>query len=230
MAVQGVKMANSELFEILLLAMIAGVILFRLYTVLGRRTGNEPPPRQEPYRVPNAPEKAIATDNVVALPAPRASLPADPVAQGLADIKQADRAFDTDHFISGARQAYEMILTAFSANDPATLKPLLSDEVYAAFDSVIRERELKNETVTFTFVGFKDSKVTVAALKGKMADITIAFTSQFISGTTDASGAIVAGDPKSVREVTDVWSFERNVRASDPNWKLVATSGGEPHS
>ncbi|HEY2035122.1 MAG TPA: Tim44/TimA family putative adaptor protein [Rhizomicrobium sp.] len=220
-------MANSQLLEILLLAMVAGVILFRLYTVLGRRTGHEPPP--EPYRVGPPSEQAADKPAIAALPAPRtADTPTDPIARGLMEIKLSDRSFDQEHFLSGARHAYELILTAFSSNDRAALKPLLSNEVYAAFDSVMRGREERKEKVSFTFVGFKDSKIVEATLNGKMADIAVAFTAQFISATTDANDAVVDGDPKSVREVTDIWAFERNVRASDPNWTLVHTSGAEP--
>jgi predicted lipid-binding transport protein (Tim44 family) len=223
-------MANSDLFEILILATIAVVILFRLYSVLGRRTGNERPPSQDRFQL-SPPAGKVAADNVVPLPLPRSTdAPLDPVARGLADIRQADRNFDADHFVAGARHAYELIVTAFAANDRAVLKPLLSAEVYGAFDGVMRARESHNEKVTFTFVGFKDSKIAEAMLKGKMADVTVSFVAQFISATTDANGAVVDGDPKSVREVTDVWSFEHNVRASDPNWMLVATSGGEPHA
>jgi predicted lipid-binding transport protein (Tim44 family) len=219
-------MANSQLLEILLLAMVAGVILFRLYTVLGRRTGHEPPP--EPYRV-GPPAEQAADKPAIALPAPRgADMPADPLARGLMEIKLADRGFDQEHFLSGARHAYEMILTAFSNNDRVALKPLLNDEVYSAFDAAMRGREERSEKVHFTFVGFKDVKIVGATLKGRIADITIAFTSQFITSTTDASGAVIEGDPKSVQEVTDIWAFERNVRASDPNWTLVHTSGEEP--
>jgi predicted lipid-binding transport protein (Tim44 family) len=226
-------MANSELFEILLLAMVAGVILFRLYTVLGRRTGHEPPPQQGPYRLGAPSDAAPATgDNVVALPvraqSATAAKPADPLARGLADIQSTDRTFEIEHFLAGARHAYELIVTAFAAGDRAALKPLLSDEVYAAFDAVIRGREERKEKVNFTFVGFKDVKVVHAALKNRIADVTVSFSSQFISATLDANEAVVEGDPKSVREVTDIWSFERNVRASDPNWTLVATSGDEP--
>ncbi|HSM95692.1 MAG TPA: Tim44/TimA family putative adaptor protein [Rhizomicrobium sp.] len=220
-------MANSQLLEILLLAMVAGVILFRLYTVLGRRTGHEP--RQEPSRVSAPAEQAADKPAIGALPAARtADLPADPVARGLMEIKLADRSFDQEHFLTGARHAYELILTAFSANDRAALKPLLSDEVYAAFDAAMRGREERKEKVSFTFVGFKDSKIVEATLNGKTADIAVAFTAQFISATTDANDAVVDGDPKSVREVTDIWAFARNVRASDPNWTLVHTSGAEP--
>jgi predicted lipid-binding transport protein (Tim44 family) len=220
-------MANSQLIEILLLAMVAGVILFRLYTVLGRRTGHEPPP--EPYRVSGPAEQSADKPAIAALPAPRgADLPADPIARGLMEIKLADRSFDQEHFLAGARHAYELILTAFSANDRVTLKPLLSDEVYAAFDAAMHGRENRKEKVTFTFVGFKDSKIVEASLRGKTADIAVAITAQFISATTDANDAVIEGDPKSVREVTDIWAFERNVRASDPNWTLVHTSGAEP--
>jgi predicted lipid-binding transport protein (Tim44 family) len=220
-------MANSQLLEILLLAMVAGVILFRLYTVLGRRTGHEP--RQEPYRVAAPADPAADKPAIAALPAPRtADLPADPIARGLMEIKLSDRNFDQEHFLSGARHAYELILTAFSANDRVTLKPLLSDEVYAAFDAAMRGREERKEKVSFTFVGFKDSKIVEATLAGKMADIAVAFTAQFISATMDANDAVIEGDPKSVREVTDIWAFARNVRAGDPNWTLVHTSGAEP--
>jgi predicted lipid-binding transport protein (Tim44 family) len=219
-------MANSQLLEILLLAMVAGVILFRLYTVLGRRTGHEPPP--EAYRV-GPPADQTADKPAIALPAPRgADMPADPLARGLMEIKLADRSFDQEHFLSGARHAYELILTAFSNNDRVALKPLLNDEVYGAFDAAMRGREARGEKVNFTFVGFKDVKIVQATLKNRLADVTIAFTSQFITSTVDTSGAVVEGDPKSVQEVTDIWAFERNVRASDPNWMLVHTSGEEP--
>jgi len=224
-------MPNSQFLDILLFAVVAGVILFRLYTVLGRRTGNERPP-QESYRLSGA-DAAPPKDNVVPLPvAARAGQTADkladPVARGRLDIKLADRGFETDHFVAGARSAYEMIVTAFARGDRAQLKPLLSDEVFAAFSQVITGREQRKETVAFTFVGFKDVKIVHAGMKGRTAEITLAFGSQFISQTTNASEAVIEGDSKSVRDVTDVWTFSRDTRARDPNWTLVATSGDLP--
>jgi len=224
-------MPNSQLLEIAFLAVIAGVILFRLYTVLGRRTGHERPP-QEDYRfqpTPDAPQPA-ADDAARIVPrrAEIADTANDPVSRGIAAIKLADRSFESERFLSGARQAYEIIVTAFAKGDRATLKPLLSDEVYHAFDQSIAARESAKETVAFTFVGFKDVKITEASLNNRIADVTVAFGAQFLSATTSETGVLVEGDPKTVREVTDVWSFTRDTRARDPNWTLVSTSGDMP--
>jgi predicted lipid-binding transport protein (Tim44 family) len=222
--------ASFELVDILLIAMVAAFVLFRLYTVLGRRTGHERPPQDPFRRIPGAPQPA--EDTVGASPklgrAATADRPSDPVASGLFDIELADKTFDKARFLSGARAAYEMIVTAFAANDRMTLRPLLNDEVYAAFDSVIRGREQRTEKVSLTLVGFREVKIIAAALRGRMAEITLAFGAQLISATTNAEGTVIDGDAKSVRDVTDVWTFARDVRVHDPNWALVATSG-EPH-
>ena len=223
-------MLNSQLLFILLIAMVAGVILFRLYSVLGRRTGHERPP-QERYglkRTQNGNNNG--GNNVVALPdrtarAETLDKPGDPLARGLLDIKLADRSFENDHFLDGAKQAYEMVVTAFAKADRATLHSLLSDEVFAAFDGVIRDREAKKETVEFTFIGFRAASISHAALKRRTAEITVNFAAQYISATKDAEDQVVDGDPKAVRAVNDVWTFTRDVRSSDPNWTIVATHG-----
>ena len=225
-------MPDPQFLGIFLIALVAGIILFRLYSVLGRRTGHEPPP-QERYRMGGT-APADAPPTVTALPAstrpeqPVAARPTDPVARGLLDIKLADRTFEPDHFVQGARSAYETIVTAFARGDRTALKPLLSDEVYAAFDQVITARTGRGEAVDFTFVGFKDAKVVHALLKGRTAEVTVAFGAQFISATKDKAGAVIEGDDKTVRDVTDVWTYARDTRARDPNWTLIATSGDLP--
>jgi predicted lipid-binding transport protein (Tim44 family) len=213
-------MADSQLLAIFLIATVAGVILFRLYAVLGRRTGHErPPPENLGFSNGDVPE---ARARLAAVASER---PTDPLAASLLDIQLSDRVFDKDKFLSGARTAYEMVVTAYAAGDRIALRPLLSDEVYAAFDTAIKGREERGEKIAFTFVGFKEVKFVAAALKGRMAEITLAFAAQFVSATSDAKGAPIDGDAKSVRDVTDVWTFARDVSAGDPNWLLVATSG-----
>lgn len=225
-------MLNSQLLDILLIATVAGFILFRLYSVLGRRTGHERPPQERFRLTGRTAQKSAGNDNVVALPdrAARAETlddPAHPLARGLTDIKLADRNFETEAFLDGARQAYETVVTAFAAGDRATLRPLLNDEVYAAFDGVIREREGRKEKVDFTFVGIREAKVAEAALKRRMAEVTVNFSAQYISVTRNAAGTVVEGDAKTVHTVNDVWTFTRDVKSSDPNWTVVATHGDE---
>jgi len=222
-------MANTQLLVIVAAAMVAGVILFRLYTILGRRTGNERERLSRFDRTAND-----TADSVVALPDRNrlrgdtaAAKPLDDVEQALVDIKLADRTFETDHFVSGAKKAHELIVTAYAKGDRETLRPLLNDEVFDAFDHAIKDRQSRGETVKFTLVGYKDAKVSHASLKGRMAEITVSFAVQFISSTSNAGGAVIEGDPAAVRDVTDIWTFSRDLRGSDPNWTLVATSGGE---
>ncbi len=221
-------MANAQLLVIVAVAMVAGIILFRLYTVLGRRTGNEREPRERLSRIGGTQEQR---DNVVALPGLRSdgsqTKPLDETQQALVDIKLADRHFDTDHFIAGAKKAHELIVTAYAKGDREELRPLLNDEVYGAFESAINDRESRKEQVRFTLVGYKDAKITHASLKNRVAEVSVTFSVQFISSTVNADGTVIDGDPSAVRDVTDVWTFSRDTRSSDPNWVLVATSGGE---
>lgn len=217
-------MADSQLLTIVIIAAIAGVILFRLYTVLGRRTGQERPPSEEWNKVLEPREAENRVGEAPRLAHPVADRPSDPVASGLFDIGLADRAFDKEQFLKGARAAYEMILTAFAAGDRATLKPLLSSDVADAFESAIKQREVAGHKANLTLVGFSDVKIIAASLKNSTAEITLAFGARLLSFTTSADGEVVDGDAKAVKEITDVWTFSRDVRAHDPNWVLVATS------
>lgn len=229
----------------LIFLVLAVVIFLRLRSVLGRRTGTERPPF-DPFGAPDrerpAPRRQ-AEDNVVSLPgASEAPAPAtaggaatlDTVApQGsalndaLRQILSADRSFEPQSFLQGARMAYEMIVTAFAAGDRKTLKGLLSREVYDGFVSAISDRESRGETIESTFVGIERADIVEAAMKGSTAQITVKFRSELISATRDRDGAIVDGDPNAVSDVTDVWTFARDTTSRDPNWRLVATESVE---
>ena len=145
------------------------------------------------------------------------------VAKKLQTIAQADRSFDPKHFLAGARAAYEMIVTAFAEGDRKSLKQLLSREVFDSFSAAIAEREKNGETVEFKFVGISSSDVIDAEIVGKMANITIKFVSDLITATKDRSGAIIDGNSSQIRDVTDIWTFARELASRDPNWRLVAT-------
>jgi len=221
-------MADTQVLTIVILAAVAGVVLFRLYTVLGRRTGNERPPADN-FNLRNGtvltPREAENTAGGAAkLSHASPDRPSDPVASGLFDIGMADRSFDKEKFLLGAKAAYETILMAYAAGDRASLKPLLAPDVFEAFEAVIKRRELTGEKANLTLVGFSEVKIIAAALKNSIAEVTLAFGARLLSFTADKDGKVIEGDPKALQEVTDVWSFTRDVRARDPNWLLVATS------
>jgi predicted lipid-binding transport protein (Tim44 family) len=195
-------MPDSQLIGILIAAMVAGAVLFRLYTVLGRRTGHEPQPDNRP--LPSSPMRDVRTPA-----APEILPPEGACARGLLDIELADPTFDRDHFLKGARTAYEVIQKAYADADRLALRPLLSDEVYAAFEKEITARPGAQPRLT----GVSDARIVAAELSGKVADITVAFRASF----TGPDGA--------AHEVADHWSFSRTIGAPDPNWVLVATAG-----
>ena len=233
-----------DIYTIIFLA-LAVFIFLRLRSVLGQRTGRERPP-YDPYSARDA-VRPSTNDNVVALPgrggaeAPSKPIetaePAErwkglaevgsPVAVGLDAIVREDPSFDAKHFVEGARSAYEMIVTAYAEGDRRNLKNLLSKDVYDGFDAAIREREIKGETSETRFVSIDKSEITGADQRGRSAQITVRFVSQLVSLTRDRNGAVIEGSPDKVTDVTDVWTFARDVSSRDPNWKLVATEAGQ---
>jgi predicted lipid-binding transport protein (Tim44 family) len=239
----------SEAFDIytLLFLVLAVVIFIRLRNVLGRRTGNERPPF-DPYSAQETkrPSPAEASDPVVALPRGRGrpapigetSVPSaediearlgrhapkdSPLGQSLTALMRADPSFDPGHFLDGAKIAYEAIVMAFAEGDRATLKDLLANEVYEGFTRAIAERESRGEKVQSSLVGIDKADIVEAEVKNRTAYVTVKFVSELISVTRDAEGEVVEGDPKKVREVTDIWTFCRDITSKNPNWKLVAT-------
>ncbi len=231
-----------DIYTIIFLA-LAVFIFLRLRSVLGQRTGRERPP-YDPYSARDAVRPAPG-DKVVVLPgrtpdaSQKAAEPVEPVdrwkgvaesgsvlAGGLDAIAHTDPNFDAKSFLGGARAAYEMIVSAYAAGDRRQLRGLLEREVYDGFESAIVERESRGETVETRFVSIDRADIIGAELRGSSAQVTVRFVSQLISVTHDRSGAVTDGAPDKVTEVTDVWTFSRDISSRDPNWKLVSTEAG----
>ncbi|MCV0394652.1 MAG: Tim44/TimA family putative adaptor protein [Rhizobiaceae bacterium] len=223
--------------------LVAAVVIFmQLRNVLGRRTGNERPP-YDPYsagreRGPREAANGQANENVVALPRRKGQpsrdeanyaaideyvKPDKPLNAGLRAIRDADSTFDPKTFVEGAKMAYEMIVMAYADGDRKTLKNLLSREVYEGFVAEIGKREKRDEKIQSSFVGIEKAEIVAAEMKGSEAHLTLRIVSELISATRNASGEVIDGDPETVVPVTDVWTFARDTRSRDPNWKLVAT-------
>ena len=212
-------------------ALVALFVAFKLRSVLGtrneeRRPGGLVAPLR---RAPGPTSPAVA-----ATPAPPPALPAaggdkwKTVAaadawSGLDAIAAADRTFDAQAFLSGARTAYEMVVHAYAAGDVATLQSLMAREAFANFDAAIRARAAESQTMTTTVVSIDDAAIAAAQLDGSTALISVRFTSKLASVTRDSAGAVVDGSPTEVADHLDLWTFMRDVRSRDPNWRLTAT-------
>ena len=217
-----------DIYTIIFLA-LAVFIFLRLRNVLGQRTGNERPPYDRAAR--NVVQGA-QDNNVVPMPgavidqaplAPTADVapptdrwkglaePGTPLAQGLDAIAAQDSSFDPRHFLSGARSAYEMIVLAFANGDRRALKDLLSSEVYDSFEAVIRDREKHEQKTETRFVSIDKAELVGAESRDRAAQLTVRFVSQMISVTRDKAGTIVDGNPDKVTDITDVWTFARDI-------------------
>ncbi len=212
--------------DLILFGMIAAFLVLRLRNILGRRTGFERP--QQPVQAP--PARPAAAPGPMAdgpaesvAPAAQRSVPAaeSDLGRTLAQMKAIDHSFDAAGFLNGGEQAFRMIVTAFAAGNRATLKALLSDDTFLAFDQAITARETAGHTQVGEIRSIQSMTIEEAALRGTTGVITTRIVSDQISFTRDAKGLDVAGT-EAVMEITDLWTFERDLAAQDPTWRLVA--------
>ena len=220
--------------DLILFAMIAAFLVFRLRSVLGRRTGHERPP---PDPLTQRPEDPKPQDNVVDLhdragaeeqaaeqaEALAAENSDDPLVAGIAQIRADDASFAPDSFCEGAKSAFEMVVQSFAEGNLDMLRSLLNDEVYENFSVAVKQRQDVEEELETTVIGIKSADILEARIEGRMAFVTVKFLSEQVNVTRDRDGEVVDGDPTHVSEVTDIWTFARNTKARDPNWTLVET-------
>lgn len=227
----------------LIAIVVAVFVLFRMRSVLGSRTGNERPPIDRSRSTPT--EKAAQNDDTVVPLRPRAAQPDldderrarkleaeieqashgdEGLANGLKAVAAADPTFTPKSFLEGAKAAYEMIVTAYAEGDRQTLKNLLDKDIFESFQRAIADREAAGQKVDFTFVGLPRVDITEADYDKKHVSVTVRFQAEVVSATRDADGNLVEGNADQVQVIADEWTFARNPKSRDPNWKVIATS------
>lgn len=202
-----------QVLELIIFAGLAAIVLYQLYSVLGRRVGRQP--EDTP---------AAATRPGPAAPLDRPSDYADEgvALTGLAAVRAADPAFDLSRFLSGAKSAYEMVVRAFAAGDRATLKNLLSPEVMSSFDAAIAQREAEGRTEKVEFLQSPRADMERADVTGDKAQVVVRFLAEFRSRSKGPEGEAVDD-----RRTAELWTFERNLKSRDPNWTLVHVDAAE---
>ncbi len=215
---------DGSIVEMVIFAALAVFLLFKLRSVLGRRTGEERE-RSNPFdRPPVAPFRSGAAE-----PAAAGAQRAGPVIEHdpnqplsldarLARVHAADPGFDEKRFLSGARAAFQMIVAAFVAGDLATLRPLLSSHLYGEFGRAISARAKRNPGDTVRFEGPVEVEIVDARVTGREIQVQVRIASRQIHpGETSA--------PE--EETIDLWTFARDAASRDPNWQLIESSVGQ---
>lgn len=218
-------MGNSVI-QLLVLAGVAIFLILKLRSVLGTREGFEKPPapiedaRARPARrdfevIQGGPDRDIV-DHVA---------DGSAAAKSLAAMKLAEPSFSVSEFLTGARGAYEMILMAFEKGDIASIRPFLSDEVFATFTEVVEAREREGLTIESHFVGLRELALHDATFDRdtKEGEIVVRFVGELTSVVRNKAGEVVEGSPTAIKRQRDLWTFARRMGVDDPNWQLAAT-------
>ena len=214
-------MESFQFIDIILLAMVAGFLVLRLRSNLGRRTGHEQGQKNfssdKIVRInKNDENKIFENDN-------EENLPVNEIDRGISQILSNDPGFSIEEFKSGALKAFEIILHAFAKKDTETLESLLSKSVFDAFVGSMNEREDAAELLETKILRVEISKINNVGVKDSLASITVEFISDQINLISSKDGELIEGDPDCIENYRDQWTFQKNLNQKDPNWELAST-------
>lgn len=228
--------SGIPLGDIIVLGAVAAFIILRYRAMLGENRGRDPRDTEHDNDNEHADaEQGMASEKVIQLPRSARKKPeavaedapkkdySPAIADGLKDIANADKEFEDDAFLDGAKMAFEMVITAFNEQDKETLEMLLSKELYQNFADAIDGQKDTDEFSHTTLVALSDVRITRAAVEDKIAQVDVAFTSEQIQIVKDKDGAIIEGDASEQQVVEDEWRFARDTRSSRPDWKIIET-------
>lgn len=216
--------ANLPFIDILIFAVIAVLLVLRLRSVLGQRTGyEEPQDKQEKESFADKPNAPI--------PFPKAADKSAKISgNGLDVLRRADRQFNENEFIRGATAAFNMILTAFAEGDQAQLKQLLNYELLQSFMQTIHDRTAAKETLEITVNDIREVSILNVELADSVASITVHFHTSQTRIARDEHGDVMDDSDIESRDFIDIWTFERDLTLADLNWKLAETESADNNS
>jgi len=198
--------------DILIFAVIAVFLIFRLRSILGSREGFEQKPSSSPLS-----DRASDAENIISLHGEKAN------GEGLEAVKRLDKQFSEDSFSQGAASAFGMILSAFAEGDIASLRRLLGYDLYEDFSESIRQRAKEGDELSITIHDIQDVNLLDGEVSQNIASVTVKFTSIQSRKLADKDGVVIEEESFDETELTDIWVFERDISLADPNWKLVET-------
>ncbi len=227
-------MESTNIYELIFLAIIAGVIIYRLHSVLGTRPDNDIKPP-----APNNPEIKNAE---IIIPEPKSApeIAAEKFAMEIEEkiksdsslndklsaFKKAFPDFEPASFLQGAKSAFEIITSAFAKGEVKEMKELVSDNVYHSYESIVDERNKQEQTFEFEIIRFVDSEIKDASIENNFAKVQVNFATEQVNVLKDKDGNVISGSDSFINKVNDLWTFVRNIESSNPNWIMVAAKSG----
>ena len=198
--------------DIIILGLLALFLGFRLKNLLGDRSGyGEDVNKLETYN------ETKPDNNVINLNKKKIS------GEGLETLKKVDPNFSEDEFLSGAKQAFKIIIKAFVDSDIEKLKPLIDYELLKSFTKSISEREARQEKQFVDIISINELDIINISLVDNIASISIKIESEQIKYTIDKNDKIIDGNKEVSEIIKDKWVLERDTSSNNPNWKLVET-------
>lgn len=238
----------TQYADIILLAIVAAGVIVALIKALGHKSHGLSEEEQEKLRkrardieaelqrkhaddADSDPQAGPPDRSAAAEPPPAAARAVsvysddeDAFAGAAEELRKYDRDFSVSHFLKGAESAFVMIIEAFAAGDRKTLRALTDEHIYSLFASALDEREKAGNTQETTLVKLERAALRDISREGTAAKLTVSFRSEQIVLVKNGDGDIVSGDPSHISKMHDIWTFRRNLKRNDPNWRLTATA------
>lgn len=206
--------------DILIFAVIAVFLIFRLRSILGNRDGFEKPQKTV--------QSESSADNIINFKGKTPMAESAPLnGSGLKDLRKLDDSFKDEEFLSGAKAAFPLILNAYSEGDLGSLRRYVGFDLYEEFSNAIHQRDAAGEHLKIDIENVNDVQLLDAEISDGISTVTVKYDTIQSRILTDASNTVIEEDSISSEQIEDIWIFERDIRSTDPNWRLVETGTAE---
>ena len=207
------------MFDVIIYAALATVVVVVFYSVLGKQTGFGGVPEEKSDPV----DFGMEDPNRKPAPEPNPEIER----LGLSGVTQLDPSFSISHFMSGATAAYSIILEAFANGDRGRLEDLLTPDTYEIYEAAIDAREAAGQTQITDLGRLRKASIKAAKTEGSIAFISVLYEADLTSALRDAEGELVMGDPDVLSSVSEVWEYRRDMKGSELNWRLANVEPSE---
>ena len=217
--------------DLIFFVLVAVFLIIRLRSVLGKRTGNEKKPKDifmyndttldadkkkvldKKQFVKNKFYEKLSTNKENNLKKNTA----------LEKIYHFDQNFSLKIFLSGAKIAFQTIIESYAKGEINKIKNLLSVNVFTAFSNEIKSRVKKKHSLEHTLISLKSADIKKINVRSSIADIVVKFASEQVNLLKNKKGKILSGNDEYIENHIDYWTFSKDLKSTNPNWKLVVT-------